>query len=601
MALPVNRLVRVSVNLTPQGAQRRTFGVLAVAGDSDVISGLERIRFYTTYEGVAEEFGVDAPESEAAQLYFAQSPKPARIAIARWLRTATAGFNLGSPLTATEALVSNFTAISSGGFSIAINGSTQNLTALDFTAVTNLNGVATVITSALTGGAVCTWTGSEFKITSGTTGEGVRASGTVTFGTNPTDGDTLVLNGVTITFQDANPTGNEVLIGATKEATAANLQLFLNQTSNVSLTVASYATAANVLTITYDTVGTGGNAYSLAETGSSMTISGATLTGGAAASSVGYATSPVSGTDISAILKLTSATSAGLVGGYDAETPAECALALTNKSANWYGLMFAASTMPTDDQSIAVSDVVEALTLKRMYGVTITNTNVLSPTVTNDLASRMVDAAYRQSLCQYSENEFAVASLFGRAFSVNFNANNTTITLMYKQEPSVVAEDLSETQANALQTKRCNVFVAYDNDTAIIQYGVMSGPFYIDEVHGLDWLQNAIETNCYNLLYTSSTKIPQTDSGVNQIITEVAAACNQGVNNGLIAPGVWNADGFGTLNRGDYLKDGFYIFAEAIALQSQSDREARLSPPIQVAVKLAGAIHEIDVLVNVNR
>jgi hypothetical protein len=38
-----------------------------------------------------------------------------------------------------------------------------------------------------------------------------------------------------------------------------------------------------------------------------------------------------------------------------------------------------------------------------------------------------------------------------------------------------------------------------------------------------------------------------------------------------------------------------------MALQAQADREARKSPPIQIALKLAGAVHTVDIIVNVNR
>ncbi len=248
-----------------------------------------------------------------------------------------------------------------------------------------------------------------------------------------------------------------------------------------------------------------------------------------------------------------------------------------------------------------MSGFIEALDISRIYGVTITDGNILSSLVTDDLASEMKAAAYKKSMCQYSENAYAIASLFGRMFSVNFNANRSTITLMYKQEPGVAAADLTETQALVLQDKRCNVFVAYVNDTNIIQYGVMSGPAYIDEIHGLDWLQDAIQNACYNTLYQSKTKIPQTDAGVNVLTNAVSGACDEAVNNGLVAPGIWNADGFGELETGQYLKSGFYIYAQPVALQSQAERETRVAPPIQVAVKLAGAIQEMDVLVDVNR
>ena len=153
----------------------------------------------------------------------------------------------------------------------------------------------------------------------------------------------------------------------------------------------------------------------------------------------------------------------------------------------------------------------------------------------------------------------------------------------------------------ALAGKNCNVFVRYDNDTAILQEGVMAGGAFFDEIHGLDWLQNAAQNECYNLLYQSKTKIPQTDAGVNQIVTTLAKVLGEGVNNGLIAPGVWNADGFGQLERGDYLPDGWYIYAQPVDDQPQSEREQRKAPPIQAAVKLAGAIHFVDVQIDVNR
>lgn len=603
MALPVSRLVRVIINLAPVAAARRSFGVLMIAGDSSVINGLERYRSYDTYEGVTEDFGVDAPESKAAQLYFGQTPKPRSLMIGRWLRTASPALNIGGILSASQQAIANWTAISAGSFAITIDGVVKTLTGLDFTAVTNLNGVATVINNALTGGDI-SWDGSKFTVESDTSGAGVKASGTVEFLSNPSNNDTLTLNGQVITFKTSvsDPT-DEVLIGGSKEATAANLQALLNATAISALTVADYSTSGAVLTITYKTVGTGGNAYSLATSVALvLDLSGATLTGGAVPSSVSYASAAGSGTDISALLRLTSATAISLVPGYDAETPVECAAELADRSNAWYGLMFQASVQPTDDQSIDVSSFIEALDVSRIYGVTITDTNVLSALVTTDLASRQKDGGYLRSFCQYSENAYAIASLFGRAFSVNFNAQNSTITLMFKQEPSVVPEELTSTQANVLKDKRCNVFVEYDNDTAIIQYGVMSGPAYIDEIQNLDWFRDAVQNACYNLLYTSPTKIPQTDAGSNQLVNAINGVCDEAVNNGMVAPGVWTSPvEFGQLKTGQYLKSGYYTYVQPMALQSQADREQRKCPPIQTAIKLAGAIQEMDVAIEVNR
>lgn len=84
-------------------------------------------------------------------------------------------------------------------------------------------------------------------------------------------------------------------------------------------------------------------------------------------------------------------------------------------------------------------------------------------------------------------------------------------------------------------------------------------------------------------------------------MTTVEQVCAQGVVNGLLGPGVWNSGGFGALNQGDFLAKGFYVYAPPISTQAQADRAARKSVPIQVAAKLAGAIHSIDVLINVNQ
>lgn len=332
--------------------------------------------------------------------------------------------------------------------------------------------------------------------------------------------------------------------------------------------------------------------------GSRFTITSSTT---GASSTIGYASTAGTGIDISTQLKLTSTTALAPISGYASETPVACVTTLANMSGLWYGASFAASTMPTDDQLIDVAGFIEGASVSRIFGVTETNTLVLDATYTTDLASRLKALSYKRTCVQYSANKYAICSLMGRAFSVNFSANRSTITLMYKQEPGVVAATLTETQAQTLKAKRCNVFVNYNNDTAIIQYGVMSGQAYFDEIHGLDWFADALQNAEYNLLYQSKTKIPQTDAGQNQLVNTAAGVCQEAINNGLIAPGQWNADGFGQLSRGDYLAEGFYIYTPPMAAQDQSIREQRIAPPIQVALKLAGAIHEIDCIVDVNR
>lgn len=318
-----------------------------------------------------------------------------------------------------------------------------------------------------------------------------------------------------------------------------------------------------------------------------------------ASSTIGYGEAPAAGTDISAQLKLTSALASVPVAGIAAESLVDAMQAFVDTSGDWY----AAEVLPsvTNDVFLAAAQYVEALGKKRIIGTTINSTTVLDSTLDTDLASVCSAANLKRTFLQYSASAYAIASFFGRASTVDFTGSKTTLTMKFKTEPGVAAETLTETQAATLKTKHCNVFVNYDNSTAIIQEGVMANGYFFDEVHGLDWLENFIQTEIWNLLYTSKTKVPQTNAGMDLIANKIAGCLEQGVTNGLIAPGQWNADGFGALENGDYLETGYYIYHPDISTQSQADREARKSVTFQIAAKLAGAVHFVLTLVWVNR
>ncbi|HEC2119011.1 TPA: DUF3383 domain-containing protein [Klebsiella oxytoca] len=269
---------------------------------------------------------------------------------------------------------------------------------------------------------------------------------------------------------------------------------------------------------------------------------------------------------------------------------------------NWYGLAIADSADLVEADVISVAAAIEASSLSRILAVTTADVNVLVAGNTDNIGYKLKAAGYARTFWQYSSSsKYAAISAFGRAFTVNFSGSNTTITLKFKTEPGITYETLTTAQAAAIDAINGNVYVYYANDTAIIQQGVMANGDFFDERHGLDWLQNYVQTNLYNLMYTSTTKIPQTDAGVTRLMTNVEASLDQAVNNGLIAPGVWNGGPIGQIESGDTLTKGYYVYADAVANQAQSDREARKSPVIQAAIKLAGAIHYGDVQINVVR
>lgn len=112
--------------------------------------------------------------------------------------------------------------------------------------------------------------------------DGVAASGTVTIASQPTAGQTIVINGRTFTFRSTSPAAGEVLIGANAAATAANLAAALNSSTDTTVSIASYKVAGAAVSVMYGARGAAGNAFTLATgtAAAAVTTSGATLTGG---------------------------------------------------------------------------------------------------------------------------------------------------------------------------------------------------------------------------------------------------------------------------------------------------------------------------------
>lgn len=159
-----------------------------------------------------------------------------------------------------------------------------------------------------------------------------------------------------------------------------------------------------------------------------------------ATSVVGIPTAAGAGTDLAPLMGIDAASKPVAVNGTAAQsgsaTPSVSAA--LNYSADWYGLVIADKTM-TDQDHLDVAALIGSASDSRVYGVTTADSKVLSATDATDIASKMKAAGYGRAFCQYSQVPYAAASAFGRAFTVNFLGNNTTITLKFKQEPGTAA------------------------------------------------------------------------------------------------------------------------------------------------------------------
>ena len=97
----------------------------------------------------------------------------------------------------------------------------------------------------------------------------------------PAPGDTVTIDGIVLTAVSAAPGVDEFLIGADEAATAGNIASAINDPLNSFVgTVTATADGVDTVEVRAASLGTAGNAITLAVTGSGMTVSGATLSGG---------------------------------------------------------------------------------------------------------------------------------------------------------------------------------------------------------------------------------------------------------------------------------------------------------------------------------
>lgn len=193
------------------------------------------------------------------------------------------------------------------------------------------------------------------------------------------------------------------------------------------------------------------------------------------------------------------------------------------------------------------------------------------------------------------------AAYAGRALSVDFTGSRTATTMHLKQLANITPDTtLNQTYLTQAQAAGVDVYINESGYSCLFTSGAN---VFFDEVYNKDWLKFALQTNGFNYLAGSNTKIPQTEEGMAGLKDAYRKAAVLAVKNGVAAPGSWTAsDTFGdpVSLRKNITDIGYYIYSPPVADQSASDRASRTAPLVQIAIKLAGAIHSSSVLVVVN-
>lgn len=266
----------------------------------------------------------------------------------------------------------------------------------------------------------------------------------------------------------------------------------------------------------------------------------------------------------------------------------------------FFGGVLWAGYAPTEEQIYDAAEVVQPLR-KMMFASSYLVSNVEA----GGLFVAVSEASLTYTRCllytvSAQAARYMAAAYAGRAMSTDFSGSLTTATMHMKELVGVLPDpNITQTILNECKTAGADVYI---NIGGLAKVFCTGGNTYFDSVYNLTWLVFALQVAGFNAIATTSTKLPQTETGMAVLRGAYLNVLTQAVVNGYSAPGTWNgAIPFGSpaVFARNVAQLGFYLYSAPVSTQSQADRLARKAPLVQIAVKEAGAIQSSSVIVNV--
>lgn len=308
------------------------------------------------------------------------------------------------------------------------------------------------------------------------------------------------------------------------------------------------------------------------------------------------------GTYIGTIVALGDDTGATLTQGADAsvlppETKIE-AITILKAQANMFGALFIDKPTEIEAADLAAWSQTTPILL---YDVFSSASNLLVD-ITNVVWNiKLAGYTHYRMLFSGANNRLFAAAYMARQHTTNFAVENSALTMNVKELP-IVPEDYSSADIDSAATVGLDVYTSFDdkNTEGVIMSGAND---FTDNVYNLLAFVDELQTALFNLLKQTTTKIPQTTQGVNQLVAVCEEVSTRFVRNGVLAPGTWNSpDTFGDIKTFDrnILENGYYWLAGLLSDQTAEERASREFNDLQGAIKLAGAIQKVNVIVHVN-
>ena len=278
------------------------------------------------------------------------------------------------------------------------------------------------------------------------------------------------------------------------------------------------------------------------------------------------------------------------------ETPVEALDAVLQLTSDFYGV--ALSDTRTDAELLTLNTHLSGLDKTAMLFLALIGT-ATEVVATDSLLDKLHAAGSRRVIATYAAAVSDAAAVMGCAMGQQSAHASSAFSLCYKSVGGMLPSSLTQAQVDAIEALGGNVYVTRGYTHTLLEKGSTPSGYRFDEVLYLDMIAEDLQNAAVSLLADNPDKLPQTDDASAQFMNAFSAILIGYTNRGILATAKWRGTAVGRISSGDYIENGFALWADSYDDQSEADRAAHKAVPIQCALTLAGSLESVVITVNV--
>ena len=278
------------------------------------------------------------------------------------------------------------------------------------------------------------------------------------------------------------------------------------------------------------------------------------------------------------------------------ETPVQALDTVLDQTADFYGIALADTV--TDENILILETHIAGLAKPAMLFIPLIGTpaNVVAE---DSLLDKLNRKASRRTIATYATATSDAAAVMGTAMGQQLAHAASAFSLCYKTINGITPSTLTQSQVDAIEALGGNVYITRGYTHHLFEKASTPSGYRYDEILYLDMIAEDLQNAAVTLLAENPDKLPQTDDASAQFINVFSSILMTYTTRGVLATAAWRGAAVGTLQAGDYLENGFLLWADSYDNQSEADRAAHKAVPIQAALTLAGSLESVVITVNV--